>query len=98
MARYTKVGQTTYNNKRAYINVRYPDIPITAEDYYVYTAIGDRFDTLAVEFYEDSNLWWVIAAANPKYGFSTLLPPPGAQIRIPSNINTILQQFELINQ
>ena len=98
MARYTKVKRVEYKGKQAYSNVRYPDIPLSADDYYVYTSIGDRFDTLAVEFYDDSSLWWIIAAANPKYGFGTLLPPLGAQIRIPSNPNPIIQQFTLINQ
>jgi hypothetical protein len=38
-------------------NPIYPNIPISAEDYYIITEISDRYDTLAKEFYGDSTLW-----------------------------------------
>lgn len=45
--------------------------------------VGERFDTLAALAYEDSELWWVIADANPQVFYPDDLKP-GTLIRIPS--------------
>ena len=45
------------NEKRMYATTRYPQIPRSFSDIYVYTTIGDRFDTLALQYYSDSSLW-----------------------------------------
>ena len=50
--------------RRYRINSIYPAIPATANDTYIITTGGDRYDTLALQFYKDSKLWWIIAAAN----------------------------------
>ena len=36
----------------------------TFEDAYVYAEQGDRFDTLALQYYGNSEHWWVISIAN----------------------------------
>ena len=64
MNRYVNIPLTKINGKVAYKTVRYPEIPLTSEDIYVYIEQGDRFDVLANQFYQDASLWWVIAAAN----------------------------------
>lgn len=47
------------------------------------TAIfGDRFDNLAYQYYGDSTLWWVLAAANPEVFYPDEIPA-GVVLRIP---------------
>ena len=52
------------NNVRYYKPRIVPNIPIKDSDIFIYPLYGDRFDTLAQRYYEDSNLWWIIAKAN----------------------------------
>lgn len=75
----------------------YPDTPISEADYYVITTTGDRYDTLADQFYNDHTLWWVIAAANNSERAS-LVVEPGIQLRIPGNIDTILTNLNRVNK
>ena len=84
--------------KRVYATSRYPEIPLSENDIYVYTTQGDRFDVLALQYYGDSSLWWVISIANPNISLMTLVIPEGVQIRIPNNFAQIVSEFKLINQ
>ena len=83
---------------RYYRNIKYPQIPLSISDLYVVTTAGDRLDLLANQFYNDIRLWWVIATANrdivrrDSYGLK-----PGLEIRIPTNIQRILQDFQNLN-
>ena len=53
------------------------------------TSAGDRLDHIAYEFYNDANLWWVIAAAS---GIGWWLQvPEGVVLFIPKNITDISQ-------
>lgn len=98
MARYTDIPvQTTDNGTQYYINVRYPEIPVSFNDIYVRTTEGDRFDTIAQQYYSDSSLWWVISTANRELNQSSYYITPGTQIRIPSNIATIVAAYENAN-
>ena len=72
-------------------NPIYPDIPEHEEDLYVITTGGDRYDTLAYQFYKDSNLWWIIAAANKIHG-APIAFKDGTILRIPMNPQNILEQ------
>jgi len=81
-----------------YATSRYPEIPLSENDIYVYTTQGDRYDVLSLNYYGDSSLWWIIASANPNIGLSTLVIPEGVQIRIPNNISAVINDFRLINQ
>jgi hypothetical protein len=78
------------------VNNIYPEIPITEEDDYVITVLGDRLDLLAFDFYGDVSFWWVIASANSLPGDSIYLQP-GLQLRIPSNLSEVLEQYKSIN-
>jgi len=99
MARYTNIQKTIAPDKeQMYITVRYPEIPRSFSDIYVYTTIGDRFDTLAQQYYNDSSLWWIISNANGKLNQSSLTPPIGTQLRIPSNPTPILAAYNKLNQ
>ena len=84
--------------KRMYATSRYPEIPLTENDVYVYTTQGDRYDVLALNYYGDSSLWWIIAAANPNIDLMTLVIPEGVQIHIPGNFSQVVCGFNLINQ
>jgi hypothetical protein len=78
-------------------STRYPDIPLTENDVFLYTMRGDRLDNLAYQFYNDSTLWWVLSVANPDLPNDSLYPTLGFQLRIPGNLNQILSDFEQLN-
>ena len=99
MKRYKTIPKTkSPSGKRIYKTVRYPEIPRSIDDVYVYTTIGDRFDTLAKQFYGDSSLWWIISIANDNLLQNSLTPPVGSQIRIPSNTSDVISKFEFLNK
>jgi hypothetical protein len=78
-------------DKKLYKNIKYPKIPIREGDVYVTATFADRF-------YRDTKLWWVINYANPtKLNRDSLFIKPGTQLRIPTNIPAIIQEFEEIN-
>ena len=96
--RYQNIQQTKYEatGSQYYVNNIYPDIPLSNEDNYVITVLGDRLDLLAFDFYGDTSFWWVIASANALPGDSLYLEP-GTQLRIPVDISGILNQYKLVN-
>ncbi len=99
MRRYKNIPtKKTSTGKNMYCTVRYPNIPISLSDIYVITTIGDRFDTLAQQYYGNSSLWWIISRANTFLSQSSLTPPIGKQIRIPQDIVPIIDNFEIINE
>ena len=95
MARYRST--TIIDGKRCYTNIRYPSIPLQESDFYVYSTVGDRFDTLANRFYRADSLWWVISLANESLPQDSLLIPPGTQVRIPTNIQIIVDEYATLN-
>jgi phage tail protein X len=98
MNRYQNIPKTKINKKLVYRTSRYPEILLSPNDIYVYTTQGDRFDTLAQQYYSDSSLWWVISIANTdKVNQSTIVIPEGLQIRIPSTYANVIQDFNIIN-
>ncbi len=74
----------------------YPEIPSNEEDIYVITTYGDRYDTLALKYYGDVLLWWIIASANNSTR-DNLAIQPGVQIRIPADKDTAIALFNQIN-
>jgi phage tail protein X len=81
-----------------YTTSRYPEIPITSDDIYVYSVQGDRFDVLALQYYKNSSLWWVISIANTsQLPQNSLVIPEGLQIRIPAFYAGIVSAFNTIN-
>ncbi len=94
MDRYTTLksilGETTTPPK-------YPSIPFQYSDFYVTTTIGDRFDILSQQYYNDSELWWIISIANPQLPQGSYYPPVGVQLRIPRDVAGIIQQYKDIN-
>ena len=87
------------DRKRYYKNFKYPEIPLSFNDTYITTVSGDRLDLLADQFLGDVDYWWVISIANPdvirRDSFNL---KPGIEIRIPKDIENILEEFETLNK
>lgn len=100
MSRYENIPvlKTEFTNRPYYKSTFYPRIPLLASDIYVITNVGDRLDSLAYSYYTDSSLWWIISAANDNITRGTLYPVPGTQLRIPLEINAILNLYNRANQ
>ena len=97
-SRYQNIRTTKLNvtGSTYYQTNVYPEIQPTNSDYYIITTVSDRLDLIALDFYQDSSLWWIIASANALPGDS-IYPPIGVQLRIPTNIQTILSTYNLEN-
>lgn len=106
MNRYQNILNIQIDGKKCYQTTKYPEIPLSEDDIYVYTTQGDRFDTLAKQYYNDQSLWWIISIANTAVA-GTNLPtdlqqnsiniPEGTQIRIPSDYSEIINSFTILN-
>jgi hypothetical protein len=83
---------------RYYKDNKYPRIPLSVDDIYVETTIGDRFELLAQQYYGDSSLWWIISTANESLPQNSLYIPVGSQIRIPANPSAVLTSYNIINK
>ena len=98
MSRYEKIGIFKTGENRQYkTNPIYPDIPESLDDIYIIASEEDRYDILAKKYYNDSSLWWVIASSN-NHQRASLKLTPGAQIRIPGNIDNAIRNYNSINK
>ena len=94
MERYSNSTTLLTQQNRPYLKGKfYPNIPLSENDVYVITTVGDRLDSLANSYYHDPTLWWVIAAANNNITKGALYPAPGTQLRIPTDLNTVFNLF-----
>ena len=82
---------------RVYKSNRYPKIERSATDIYIISKTGDRLDLLAHKYYNDQTLWWVIGIAN-NLGWPGLVMPPAKQIRIPTDIASILSEYQKLQE
>ena len=87
----------TPKGKRYYGTIKYPTIPLSIDDIYVYTTQGDRFDVLAQQYYQDPSLWWIISSANSALPQNSYYIPEGQQIRIPQNVASAVAEFDALN-
>ena len=98
-SRLNYIPKRISDNKRYFKNIKYPEIPLSVNDLYITTTSGDRLDTLANQFLNDVDLWWIITIANPdiirRDSFNL---KPGMEIRIPNNIQGIIEAFEELNK
>ena len=103
MGRYSPIKQVNRTRQnvtsgvRMYMGNKYPQVPLTPEDTYVYASEGDRFDTLAQQYYDDSSMWWVISIANESLKQNSYYLPLGIQIRIPANVASIMADYNILN-
>lgn len=85
-----------WDGKPVYKTIIYPPIPESDSDLYITVSENDYLDALAFKYYNDTSLWWVIAVAN-NLGKGKLSVNITKQLRIPTNITSILQNFKLAN-
>ena len=86
------------DRKKYYKPIKYPPIPLSVSDLYVITSDRDRLDLLANQFYNDVDLWWIIANANTNIRRDSYALKPGIEIRIPQNIQSITEKFVELNK
>lgn len=89
---------STTQGVKYYKAKKYPPIPPQESDIYVVTVQGDRLDLLANTYYKDPSLWWVISIANSNITFGSMFPEPGIQLRIPTDLNTVIALYNQENQ
>jgi len=58
-------------------------IPTDVFQFKIISQDGDRFDTLATQYYKDASKWWIIAKANNLLN-GTMMIPGGIELIIPS--------------
>jgi phage tail protein X len=97
MNRYSNIPTIKIDKKPVYRTVKYPEIPLNESDIYVTTVQGDRFDTLALQYYQDESLWWIISIANDTLPQNSLIIPEGIQLRIPANVVGTIQSYNKLN-
>jgi hypothetical protein len=95
--RYTNSTQLKMDDKPYYKSKVYPSVPLSSDDVYIITTIGDRLDSLAYSYYRDPNLWWVISMTNNNITKGSMFPVPGTQLRIPTNLNSVLNLYNQFN-
>jgi hypothetical protein len=94
---YIKLEKNLSTRVRQYRDSKYPTVPLSDTDIYVITTIGDRYDLLANEFYGDPSLWWIISISNDLLPQNSIFIPVGTQLRIPTNVNSILTSYNELN-
>ena len=98
MDRYSNITKTTrWDGKKTYTSVTYPLISPQDSDIIIVTDETTYLDALAQKYYNDYMLYWVIILANSGLGNGRLSVPAGMTLRIPVNINLILNQFNQLN-
>jgi hypothetical protein len=99
MTRYDNPTILKTSQGKPYIKGKqYPNIPLSESDFYIITTVGDRLDYLAYNYYRDSELWWIISAANNNATKGSLFPVPGTQLRIPTDITMVMNLFNKFNK
>ena len=97
MNRYDNIEiQKNKKGRRFKNTVLLPIIEPYQNDIYIVGMVGDRLDTLAHKYYNRSSYWWIIARAN-NIGKGDFTVPIGKQIRIPQNVQTIIDNYNELN-
>jgi len=100
MSRYndTRIKRNKDLN-RVYSYTMYPKIPLKNSDIFIKPSYGTRLELLANKYYKDPTLWWIIAQANGIKGFTALTTENfKGQLRIPTEIQSILNEFSSMNR
>lgn len=97
MKRYSNTRTSKRWDGKVVLNTtHYPDVLPADGDFFIITNETDYLDTLAFKYYHDPTLWWIIALAN-NVGKGRLSVESGLQLRIPSNISSILSEYDKLN-
>ena len=84
------------NGRRYLSRIEYPPIPLRDSDILIRGVFGQTFMNLANQYYENKNLWWIIARANQQT--ESVYMVPGKEYRIPQNLSLIIQEYEELNR
>ena len=82
--------------KRYYSTILYPTLPLSSRDTYILTESNDTLTDIANKFWNDVNLWWVIAVMNPEVKKDSLHLDTNMQLRIP-DLEEFMTEFKKIN-
>lgn len=96
MSRYSKIEILKDNGRRFKSTTKLPIIEPSIDDIYIIGQVGDRLDNLAYKYYNRSSYWWILARAN-NIGNGDLTVPVGKQLRIPQNVESIIETYNEIN-
>lgn len=98
MTRYdnNKNVKKTFDGKRFLGTRMYPTIQPQDSDIIYISKETDYLDSLAYRFYKDTSLWWIIALSN-NLGNGRMSIPAGLQLRIPVNVESVIQQYNNLN-
>ena len=94
---YSETNIPRWDGKQVYKSTSYPVLTPQDTDIIIISNSTTYLDDLAYKYYSDSTLWYIIALANSGLGTGRLSVPEGRQIRIPTNLNYILNQMKLLN-
>jgi len=94
---YNRILKEKETQKQYFESTIYPKVKPTDNDIYIISTQSDRLDLLASKYYGNSSYWWIISVAN-NLNDASLSIEPGKQLRIPSDINSVLNEFERINR
>jgi hypothetical protein len=94
---YSRVIQSNETKKQYLESTIYPKIKANDNDFYIISEAGDRLDLLANKYYNDKTKWWIIATAN-NINDATFYVEPGIQLRIPSDVNGVMNNLEKLNK
>lgn len=97
ISRYQNIKIINNSGKRIYNQIYFPEISDSEQDVYIITGESDRLDLIAYDFWGDYNLWWVLIIVNPILDSSSIYPESGMQLKIPQNVNQILNKYNDIN-
>ena len=95
--RYNNTAKRKDKNKKMYYAPSFIDsIPLKDSDRFIFVSEGMRFDMLAQKYYDNSNLWWIIAKAN-EISNGKISPDPLKKLRIPTEIDDIIESINNAN-
>ena len=94
---YNRILKEKTTQKQYFESTIYPKVKPTDNDTYIISTQSDRLDLLASKYYGNASYWWIISVAN-NLNDASLSIEPGRQLRIPSDINAVLNEFERINR
>lgn len=96
-SRYSRSDQKTdEDGNRVYKTTLFTSPDRTNNDQFIELDRTRRLDILADEFYDDRDLWWVIAQAN-NLNTASFFVEAGTRLRIPMNVTRIFQEIEQAN-
>lgn len=101
MAYYRGINNRTFKQKgKNYLkSTKYPSIFPSSDDIQILTDAGDRLDNLAYRFYFDTSYWiWIVLANPDKLRRDSYYVAPGTHLRIPANIEGIVEGFKSLNR